>query len=348
MSFANTGNLSATNVFVEDSIPKGTSFVSLGTGGADRTPPNGQIDSVYPGHSQEIHSYWQYDRIPAATGGYYVDLTVKVNSGQKDGAQICNRVYIRSNETQQTWSPEKICHIVKKTSTPVPETPHIPPVVVTPTTPVPVPETPPITPPVTPTTPTYGISLSKSAVYLKHNGSTPSTLLDANKTTAVAGDVIEYTIKVLNSGDAALADLPITDDVYDILEYADITDLGGGSIQGHQLVWSAGAIIPAHTTVTKTFQATVKTPVPATVANGTSFDLIMHNIFGTNAVDVHVQPPTAAKQLEQTSQQLPETGAGTSLFIVCVIAALLVFFYSRNRQLIHEVAILRVDHNPGV
>ncbi len=283
--------------------------------------------------------------MPAGAKNYYVDFYVKVNSNVTNGQQICNTAFIRSVETPQVPSKEKICHTVQVNAAKPPETPQAPPpVTIIPTTPT-TPTIPPVTTPVV----SPNIQLAKSAVYLKRDGATPTQLTDANGTTANSGDVIEYTLKVLNSGNGDQAGQLIEDDIHDILEYADVTNFGGGTMAGGSISWGT-ATIPAHSTITKVFQVTVKTPIPPTPrssSDGSSYDLTMTNIF-TNSISVKVTPPTTAKQIEATTQTLPQTGAGTNLFIACFGAALLVFFYSRNRLLIKEVAILTVDHNPGV
>lgn len=352
--FSNTGNGDAGNTFVEDSIPRYTEFVkgSIGSGGATRYD---YTNTPYPGHGQEPHVYWNYANFQAGATHYYVDFSVKVSSSTPNGTQICNTAFIRGNGAAQKES-NKICHKVAVSAAKPPETPPSttpPPTTVAPTpapepaptTPAPAPTTPPITTPIV----SPNIQLSKTAVYLKRDGQTPDRVINANGTTAGPGDVIEYTLKVLNSGSGAQENQPINDDIHDILEYADISNAGGGTLAGGTISWGTAAI-PANTTINKVFQVTVKTPIPATPRSGSdiySYDLSMDNLFN-NKVSIKVEAPTVAKQVETTAQQLPATGAETNIFVAFFVAALLIYFYSRNRQLIHETAILTVDHNPGV
>jgi hypothetical protein len=206
-----------------------------------------------------------------------------------------------------------------------------------------------ITPPpviVPPPPPLPNINQSKFATYLSHKDG--STVATADKTTAKSSDVIEYTLKTSNTGDGTQKNYAVVEDLTDIMEYATVTNTGGGAMQGNSLVWPA-IDISGRTTVTKTFQITVKDPVPATArtsSDAKSFDLCMDNVYG-DLVHICVAAPPV-KQVEVVSESLPQTGPGLGIGVVAGFIALLAYFYARNRQLQTEVSILRVDHNPGV
>ncbi len=241
-------------------------------------------------------------------------LQVQVNGDVADGTKLCNQAIFRAVYVP-TVTSETVCHTVKRTTPPPPTTANI--------------------------------HQSKFAVYLTRTQPSQQPV-NANKTTAKAGEIIEYTLKTSNTGDSDKKNYSIIEDVADILEYADVTNAGGGTLQGKTLSWPA-TTIPGRTTVTKTFQVTVKTPVPSTVRSSSdpfSFDLCMDNVYG-DTVQVCVEAPPV-KQIETTSQALPQTGPGTGIGIVAGFFALMVFFYMRNRQLQTEVQILRVDNRPGV
>lgn len=171
--------------------------------------------------------------------------------------------------------------------------------------------------------------------------------VDATSTKANAGDVITYTLTTKNTGGTPFNDFVVTDHIIDILEYADITNLGGATLTEGTLTWPAETIA-AGATLTKTFEATIKTPVPETPVSSSdpqSFDLCMDNVYG-NAIRVCITPPPA-KQIEAGTQSLPETGAETTILMVLAFAGLVIYFYLRNRQLMTEIKLLRHDYHGG-
>ncbi len=169
---------------------------------------------------------------------------------------------------------------------------------------------------------------------------------DAQSQPAQAGDAIKYTLVAKNIGGSSI-NFVITDDITDILEYADATDTGGGTSTDRSITWPSVSIA-AGASVTRTFTIRVKSPVPTTpvgTSDKYSFDLRMDNVYG-NVVQVQVQPPVP-KQIEQAVNNLPQTGGGSTTFIVIIIATMAFFFYLRNRQLMAEVKILRHDYQGG-
>jgi uncharacterized repeat protein (TIGR01451 family) len=215
----------------------------------------------------------------------------------------------------------------------------------TPTTPTPVTPTPVTTTTPTPVTPkSPRIELSKSAVYVNTGGQA----VNADGTTAKAGDSILYSLTTSNRGTATQTDYVVAEDAGDILEYATITDLRGAKLSGKILSWPKQDIAPG-SAVVKTFIVKIKDPIPSTPVSASdplSYDLRLDNVYG-QIVKINVTP-TPVKQVEATATALPQTGNTTSLLIVSFFTALSLYFYLRNRQLIKEVRILRVDHNPGV
>lgn len=213
--------------------------------------------------------------------------------------------------------------------------------------PVPTPTPPPPTPTPTPPPTTPHINQFKAASYLTRTDSNGKPL-DANSTTANPGDVIEYTLKTTNSGNGAQANYIVTEDLTDIMEYANVNNTGGGTVNSSVLTWPK-TNVPAGTTITNVFQVKVKDPVPTTARSTSdpkSYDLQMDNVYG-NAISIKVQAPPV-KLVEAQTQALPQTGAATDLVIMTALFAVIVYFYQRNRQLSTEVSILRVEHNPGV
>ncbi len=235
------------------------------------------------------------------------------------------------------------------TSTPPPTNHPTPTPTPTPTaTPVPTPPPPP-PPPGTPS-----LTLKKSAVFTNRVDASgqPTPVAGIN---AAPGDEIAYSLVTSNVGTATSKNHSVTESLNDVLEYGDITDFGGGSLDSASdtLIWKP-VDIPAGGEVTNVFKVKIKPsgdPAysrPRSSSDPLSYDLRMDNIYG-NAVSVPIGLPNVPppKVIETTTQSLPETGASTGLIWVTIFAALCVYFYSRNRQLVREVSILRGDYNGG-
>lgn len=220
----------------------------------------------------------------------------------------------------------------------IPPTPSSPKPKPSPTpTPTPAP-TPKPKPPTVPKEP--NISIAKQAHYF-------ATGRDANNTKAKPGDIIEYTLLVKNTGTGAKNGYVIEENINDILEYATLVSSGGGTLNSQgTLVWPAERI-GAGQLIHKKFQIKVKSPIPATpvsTSDPTAFDLRIDNVFG-NRVSIELPAPPA-KQVELASAQLPRTGVGSTLLVFAFVG-LCVYFYSRNRQLITEINILRAEQSHG-
>jgi uncharacterized protein YxjI len=181
--------------------------------------------------------------------------------------------------------------------------------------------------------------------------------VDATTVRAKAGDRIIYTLKVTNAGGLA-GSTSISDPLADILEYADLVDNGGGIYDENNksLDWSEIAL-EAGASTTRSFAVVVKSPVPSS-ANGQSnemlFDCIMNNQAGvgndtslSNDVNVPIECPVQKEVVEQVVRQLPATGAGTNIIFGGIVAAIVVFFYARSRQLGKEVRLVRREFNSG-
>lgn len=169
--------------------------------------------------------------------------------------------------------------------------------------------------------------------------------VDATTKLANPGDIIVYTLATKNTGGAS-GQAATVDNLSDILEYADVTTLGGATINTNIISWPAETIAGG-STITHTFAVTITSDPavlcrPQGVSNTRSYDLKMENVFG-NAVVVAIAPPTC-KQIETASQTMPQTGPGTSIMIILVIAGMIFFFYLRNRQLVAEIKLLRTEY----
>jgi uncharacterized repeat protein (TIGR01451 family) len=316
-----------------------------------RNPHSAQDDKVSVGG----HTY--YIR-PLYTWGD--NITYDVIEGRRHGDDKyfaimynCGNLVVTDTTPTTTVSTP----IVSKPTPAPPVTPTFhptptPPPKVTTTTPTPPPPTTPTPPPVTPPTPTPPtpvpgnpkITQLKSGVIVAANGAKR----DANGATALAGEVIEYTLTTNNTGDAAQKDYVVSENLNDDLEYADLIDGRGGVLTDGIISWPK-TTIKAGQSYLATYQLRVKNPIPVTpasISDPQSFDLKMDNIYG-NLVSTHLSIP-AEKQVEVASAALPQTGPATSTVVVVVLLGLISFFYFRNRQLVTELTILRGDqHGPG-
>ena len=180
---------------------------------------------------------------------------------------------------------------------------------------------------------------------------------DASKVTAKSGDKITYTLSAHNKG-LNEEEYVFRDYVGDLLEYADIVDNGGGTLtkdtngsgdnqNSHILTWSGVKIKPGETQE-RSFTIQIKSNISAMAtghSNATSYDCRIDNTFG-NTVSFNVDCP-APKVVEQTVAQLPKTGPGENMLFAGILAAVVVFFYARSRQLSQEVRIIRHDMSAG-
>jgi uncharacterized repeat protein (TIGR01451 family) len=175
---------------------------------------------------------------------------------------------------------------------------------------------------------------------------------DANNTTAYANDVLRYTIKIENSGEAATTlalDGEYGESIADILEYANLTDKGDAQFNEETqfLSWPAVTVNPGQT-IEKTFTVTIKDPIPATptsLSNPLSFDYVLHNEYGR---DVNVMlKKTPTKQVEETVAVLPNTGPSASMMTMSVLALIVGYFFYRSRLLSKELDIIQDEYRAG-
>lgn len=173
--------------------------------------------------------------------------------------------------------------------------------------------------------------------------------IDANRSTAKAGETLEYTISIRNAGDGTLQDYVFQENLNDILEYADLTDRDDGTLTAGILKWPK-IDIAAGQTVKKTIKVKIKDPIPATPTSKSdpfSYDLCMDNVFETKETRVCINIPPPPKIVEQAAQTLPNTGVSANAVMGTGFAIVAVFFFLRNRQLIKEVAVLRRQYHQG-
>ena len=193
--------------------------------------------------------------------------------------------------------------------------------------------------------------VTKAVKNVTQNGS------NANNTTVQPGDRLEYRLTVKNTGNTTGAYV-IEDNLADVLEYADIVDLGGGTLlttsptvpveKNNYVSWPSTSLKPGES-IEKIVNVQVKSTIPATpqgLGNQSSYDCQMVNDFAGNGTTVKVDCPTP-KVVEQVVQELPHTGVTENLLFAGAVLAIVVYFYARSRQLKKEVRLIRRDLNAG-
>ncbi len=186
------------------------------------------------------------------------------------------------------------------------------------------------------------LTYHKTVVYVKRHNS------DANGTTAKPGDVLKYALIVKNTGKRKQPNFVIQDNIADILEYAVLTNRGGGTYDKSTGFLSFPKVnIKPGATVTRTFSVTVDNPLPTTrsLSDPDAYNYKMTNVFG-DIINVKVQPPTAQVVIANAATSLPNTGPGTSIFTFAAIAAIAGYFYS-NRRLQLKEARLALELSSG-
>lgn len=142
--------------------------------------------------------------------------------------------------------------------------------------------------------------------------------VNAVSQTASRENYITYTLTVRNTGSSEVVNYVVTDDLSGILPLADMTDLGGGTLNGQTISYPA-VTIPVGGVVTKNFRVRVK----YSLATNISYQMV--NTFG-NTVTVVINTP-------QTYTP-PKTGGNTNALAGIGFAGLLtagvLFLRKRN------------------
>jgi len=173
--------------------------------------------------------------------------------------------------------------------------------------------------------------------------------VDATTTTARAGDKIIYSLTMSNKGKAPTETTP-TEELLDVLEYAQVIDTGGGSFDetAKTLTWPAITLKPGENQ-TRMFTVQVLNEIPA-MGTGTSdqasYDCRIDNVFG-NTVSVDIDCPVQKEIVEQTVSELPHTGPRENIIFAGIALTVVAYFYARSRQVKKEIRLIRRDLNAG-
>lgn len=183
------------------------------------------------------------------------------------------------------------------------------------------------------------LELGKKASNLTQN------IKNANGMTAKPDDEIRYTLSVKNTGKVTVSKYVIEEPVVDILEYAEITDLGGASLTSNNTLRWPASEIPSKNTLTKNFVIKIKRIIPSTPkssSNPGSYDLVMTNVFGSQTVNIKLPAPVI-KTTERVVQELPNTGPGISLVLGFIITSMMGYFFARSKLMAKEMDYVKQD-----
>lgn len=141
-------------------------------------------------------------------------------------------------------------------------------------------------------------SRSKSAWNLTKNVNAESIAADQN-------DLIKYRLATKNIGNGA-GTVTVTDGIADILEYAEVTDLGGGKLVENnsaandddrmQITYPEANLAAGESNVVE-FTVKVKSPLPTAPKSGYHYDLKMYNFYGNQVVITITPPPVLSANL---------------------------------------------------
>ncbi len=180
--------------------------------------------------------------------------------------------------------------------------------------------------------------------YSKTASNDTQNIANANGTTANPGDVIEYVMITKNTGQIDIKNYVVNEGVGDVLDYAEIVDLHGGTKGEYDIVSWPATTIKAQANITNKITVKVKSVLPNTPASSSDpehFNMIMTNVYG-DTVNIKL-PPSITKQTEIVATQLPNTGPGTSLVIGFTLTFIVAYFFARSRLLATELDIVRTD-----
>jgi hypothetical protein len=174
----------------------------------------------------------------------------------------------------------------------------------------------------------------------KTASNTTAGLADANDTTAKSDDVIVYTLSVKNTGKALVPKFVVQENMNDVLDYADITDAHGGTMDSNKIMSWPAADIKTGETLQQHITVKIKSTLPQTPASTSDpghYDSAMTNVYG-NTVNIYL-PKTIVQTTEQITTELPNTGPGTALGISFAITVIAAYFFARTRLLSKETEI---------
>lgn len=148
---------------------------------------------------------------------------------------------------------------------------------------------------------------------------------DATAVFASREDYIVYTLTVVNNGNTPANGFVITDDLSQVLPYADIVENGGGTVNG-QVITFPSINIPSNGSVSKSFKVRVKYHLASNLS------YTMNNTYG-NTVVVRINQPQVLGEFIA-----PKTGADTAAFGFASMLTLAFAAYKKRKALMSLTA----------
>ncbi len=164
---------------------------------------------------------------------------------------------------------------------------------------------------------TVNLSYSKNAFNDSKN-------IDATVVPANIDNTITYTLRVNNSGNAPATNFVVSDDLSQVLNYAQMIDLNGATLNGNVISWPAETV-PAFGSVTHTFKVRVKSQLPAG-------SLQMVNTYG-NTVVVKIAQPVVLGAIFVA----PKTGASATVGLIFAALITAAIAIANRKNLIPKV-----------
>lgn len=164
--------------------------------------------------------------------------------------------------------------------------------------------------------------------------------------TASPSDRIMYTLTVKNTASTILS-TPLRIELGDVLEYAKILDMGGGTFDADTktLTWGSPDI-QANGTLSRSFIVQLLPVIPSMaqgVFNTASYDCTISTSFG-NRLSVPVSCPFP-KAVEQGIRTLPVIPPVIGLIILTTTIGIAAYFYLRSRQFLAELHHIQHNHS---
>jgi uncharacterized repeat protein (TIGR01451 family) len=190
--------------------------------------------------------------------------------------------------------------------------------------------------------------------------------------TVTSGELIEYELSIINSGNASYDDnnpyQPPSENLVDVLEYAnvigrdgnEVTDLsrydepvelfGGGVLDGGEVTWPAIIAFDPGSSIKKSIFVKIKDTIPKTntpPSDPFSYDCTMSNTYiNSSTVNINVECPPE-KIVESSISALPSTGPLQTALTTGSFALLAFYLFSRNQLLIKELQLVQTEFSGG-
>lgn len=307
ITVSNNSNIALNNVVLNDPLPSGETFVSS-TANNNYNGSNGNgtvyLGTMYPGQQQIITiDATVYGGNSCYNGcGYNNNYNNSYSNSYYGNQTITNTASASANNASTVYDTATVY-----VSQPV--TPVIP---ITPVYPV---------IPVIPVVQNSNVVLSKSAFNNTKN-------VDATSVPANKEDFITYTLTATNNGNGMGSNFVFSDDLTNVLNYASMVSLNGGTMNGQTITWPA-VNIAANSSVKESFEVRVNFTLPASYNN-----LQLVNTFG-NTVTIQINNPTVITPVITS----PKTGpAEETAYSVGFATLLTLGFYLARKKLFRKIA----------